>query len=135
MKNSALFSATPASGSATRTPSATPSESATPAAGVSDDIVRRVAEARRRVADAQSKPKTIRTWRVYGCPKLQCSNRSSPSSRRAAKLKELLTIYSITAAVQPLTLCCHYDRTLQNSSHATFISAILRCLPLFETLL
>ena len=50
MKNSALFSAaTPASGSAT------PSGSVTPAVGVSDDLVRRVAEAKRRVADAQSK--------------------------------------------------------------------------------
>ena len=49
MKNSVLFSATPVSGSGT------PSGSATPAAGVTDDLVRRVAEAKRRVADAQSK--------------------------------------------------------------------------------
>ena len=51
MKNSALFSATPASGSG----SATPSGSVTPAVGLTDDLERRVAEAKRRVADAQSK--------------------------------------------------------------------------------
>lgn len=63
MKNSALFSG----GGSSRgppinvaapiglTPTTPSSELGIPAAGITDDLVRRVAEAKRRVADAQSK--------------------------------------------------------------------------------